>query len=262
MKKLSLVIAAFLAVFATSNLSAELLTKKFDAKTVDSLELKNTSGKVTISGTDGKEAIVNADKIKMDPDCKLTIEQRNSLIYLSVENESWLKRGQCWVNFDIKIPKITSIDLKSGSGDTEINDTNGKVRFLTGSGHIRIKSQISSLEGRIGSGSIKVSGTVGNFEIRSGSGSIDLEGCTDEGDIQNGSGKISLKYSKIKSGGELKIRSGSGDSTIYLPSDSKIATDFMVGSGRIANEFGDSENPVFKIAFKAGSGDLKIKKTK
>jgi hypothetical protein len=257
----ALVIAAFF--FAVINpAKAEIITKKFDASKIEALEVRNTSGDIQIKGSDDKEAVVNADKVKMDEGCKLTIELNDKTLAIELLNTSWLKRGECQVNFDIKIPKKSSIDLKSGSGSSDVRDTDGKIKFASGSGSIKIKSQIPELEGRVGSGGIKVSGNVGNFEIRSGSGTIDLEGLTDAGDIQNGSGKISLKYSKLKTGAELKIRSGSGDSTVYLPPDSKISTDFSAGSGRITNEFGDSQSPTFKIAFKAGSGDLKIKKIK
>ena len=262
MKRIIILMIAVFFCLVTNPVSAELVTKKFDASGIEALEVRNTSGDIQIKGSTEKEASVNADKIKMDENCKLTVELNGKILVAELINTGWLKRGECQVNFDITIPKKASVDLKSGSGASDIKDTDGKIKFASGSGSIRIKSQVPELEGRVGSGSIKVSGSLGNFEIRSGSGSIDLEGLTDAGDIQNGSGKISLKYSRLKSGAELKIRSGSGDSTVYLPVDAKISTDFMAGSGKITNEFANSENPTFKIAFRAGSGDLKIKKLK
>ena len=244
------------------NANGELLTKKFDSSTIDALSFSNLSGKLSIIGISSQETSVTVDKGKVDKNCRLIMEQRDKLLYINLEDTSWLKRGECHADFDIKIPRKASLDLKMGSGETDVSDTSGKIKFQIGSGNIKIKGEITEFEGKIGSGNIVIKGSVGNLELRSGSGIINIDGLTDTADIQNGTGTISLKYLKVKSGGELKIRSGNGDSTVYMPEDSKIATDFLVGSGRIYNELGESEKPTFNIAFKAGSGDLKIKKFK
>lgn len=271
---------AILVVIISQNLFAETITKEFNSSKIAFLELKNTAGRIDIRGTDSETSTVAADKIKVTPNCVIEIDSKDNALRIDVHDSSWIKKDNCIVNLSVTVPKKISMNIRAGSGNIQIKDTNGKIDFLTGSSNIEISAQAPELTGRLASGNLtingnmgnaqiesasgnmKINGTLGKSTIRSASGNVDLKGLTDNAEIVTASGNITVHYPKSFNANELSIKSASGNATILLPEDSRIATDFEAGSGRLLNEVGDTENPTLKIAFRSGSGDLKIKKTK
>ena len=228
---LSLTTALFLAPFS---FAAETVTKKFDADSIDSLDLVNQSGKVVINGANCKEAVVNAKKIKTHKNCRLTIEQHGKTLKIESVNKAWLSWKSCTVDMDITVPKKISMKLEAGSGDMTITDTEGKIKSITGSGNVAIKSSVTDLDSKVGSGDIDLTGTVDNSELkigsgninmkgkvgksllRVGSGNIEVDGLREAMHIENGSGDVLIKYSELKKDGELEIKIGSGNATVFL----------------------------------------------
>ncbi len=165
-------------------------------------------------------------------------------LVVEVKEEGWFNGDNCKVNFEIKVPKIIALNLKSGFGKFEINGTKGKINFKLGSGDVVVDAEVVELRGKSGSGSVKVTGLVGDTYLKTGSGDI------------------TLSYKAVIQKGQLNIATGLGDATVSFPASMKIMTNFKSGSGQIYNELGASSDAAFKVSMKAGSGDLKIKKLK
>ena len=134
------------------------------------------------------------------------------------------------------------MELKNGSGDVDVEGTNGPIEFKLGSGDVRVSGQVTELDGSNGSGNINVSGLAGSVNLKMGSGDIKLE------------------YPTPPDRGSVKIKNGSGDTTIIFPEGSVILTDLTTGSGRIFNEIGDTAGAPFKVSVKSGSGKLSVRK--
>jgi len=234
-------ILTVLCIF-TSMASASVENKKFNAKGLESLKLKITSGDVKVTVSEDGKAYVSANKVKFEKGCTLKINRSGKDLVVDVEKKGWFNYDNCKVHFAIKVPKATALNLKSGAGDLEVNGTKGSIDFSLGSGDVKVNAEVNELDGK------------------SGSGSIQIAGLTGDADLKTGSGDMSLSYKSAPKKGELDIKAGSGDVTIFFPSAVKVLTSFKSGSGRLYNEFGDSADASFKISMKAGSGDLKIKK--
>lgn len=216
---------------------------QFDSHNVARVEVVNTSGKVELHGIGSGRTEVIADKVKFGDQCRMTIENRESTLFVKVERSQAVVFGSndaCEVNFKLAVPKAAALNLVSGSGDLDIRQTTGNLDFT------------------VGSGSVRVDGNVQNLDGKAGSGDVSIKGLTSGGRLKTGSGRIHLTYAIAPSFGELNIKSGSGNAEIAIPKDAKIKTSFMAGGGHLTNELGDTPDSHFHISMMAGSGNLHI----
>ena len=216
-------------------------TRTFEGMGLTGLILQNTSGRVRIDGTDEGRAVVTARKITFGDHCRLTMERSGSRLEVVVEKIGFAS-GSCKVDFDIRVPRAVSLDLRSGSGDIALRGTRGAVEFKLGSGDFEADADIQRLDGK------------------TGSGDVDVDGLNGDAEVKTGSGKVTLAYGEVPAKGRLDVKTGSGDITLYLPEGTPIRTKFRSGSGEFFNEIGDSQDAGFRITAKAGSGDLTIRK--
>lgn len=236
-------LVATLLVFVPAASWAETVSREFDAAGLNSLSVINTSGEITISASTSGKALISADKVRFPEECRLVMERSGGDLFVETK-EPLLSSASCQVHFDIKVPEAVSVDLKNGSGDVDVEGTNGPIDFKLGSGDIKIKGQVTDLDGSNGSGNVNVSGLVGSVNLKMGSGDIKLE------------------YPSPPDRGNVKIKNGSGDTTIIFPEGSVILTDLTTGSGRIFNEIGDTAGAPFRVTVQSGSGKLSVRKSK
>ncbi len=245
MKKTTLVLGAFLS-FGGISTYAETLTKNFKADQIKSLKLKNGHGYVTVEGKASPEAKIEAIKIKWSESCALEIRQDGGVVDVSVTKKSVsssLLSNDCQINFNIVVPPKIDLVAENGSGKVNISNINGDVEVVLGSGDLTMQ--------KIDSGKIK---------SQTGSGSLSVDGVIRNADIQVGSGDINLVYRKVPTAGTATINSGSGNTNISLPKESKIKVDFTSGSGKLTCEVDQLQTAPYSISVDAGSGDLRIKK--
>ncbi len=238
MNKIYLVIAGLSAhnAFATTS-----ETKEFESKSLTEVDIKNTSGKVTVVATDSPKATVVATKNKFLDNCNLVMEQKAGRLILKVEKTGILSFSNCDVDFALNVPKTLNLKLQTGSGNFKVKGIQGSLYFKIGSGNIDADGDFKEINGIMGSGDVFVKGLAGGGEIETGSGNIDLT------------------YAEGFKKGELEISTGSGDATILFPIGSKVDSDFQAGTGKISNELGDTPHAPFVVSMQAGSGNLKIK---
>lgn len=243
MKKIMTV--ALLGLFSAMALAAKE-SKDFDAKNVKVLNVKNSSGEIRISVSADAKAYVVADKIKFEKACELQSKTFGDELIVNVETGSffgsWFQSGDCKVNLEIKVPRLITVNVKSGSGDVEVLGTTGAVDVSLGSGNIAIIADVSRLTAKVGSGSVKIQGLSGDANVKTGSGDV------------------SLTYKSTPTKGDVDLKTGSGDAIVFVPVGTKLLSDFKAGSGKLYNEMGDTSEAGFKISMRAGSGDLSIKK--
>jgi hypothetical protein len=176
-------------------------------------------------------------------------------------------RNNISISYDVSVPKDTSLQSHTGSGDERINDINGPVRANSGSGNITISAingevranagsgdlTITNVQGRAytetGSGNIRATGVAGGFDARAGSGDITFEQAA-SGSVraETGSGNIRLRnvaggveagagsgdvevQGKIES--DWRIHTGSGEVEVKLPSDARFNINARSSSGSV-----------------------------
>ncbi len=222
---------------------AAIETKEFPAHDVIRVEVENTAGNIKVEGHSARKVSVAIDKIKFGENCHLLLRQTGKVIEIQAEKNSFFSNDECEANITVMVPEKMDLELKSYSGTITVAGTSGIIDVKVASGDVKIKSEVAKLNAKAGSGNIEVNGLVGDASVKVGSG------------------EVKLTYSKDPGQGEVDIKAGSGDATLFLPPKMRVHSKVLMGSGEAYNEMGDFKDAKFMISFKAGSGDLHIKES-
>jgi DUF4097 and DUF4098 domain-containing protein YvlB len=191
-----------------------------------SLKLKNFSGDIRISGTNGHEVVVHAvrrAKREQLDNIKLEISQSGTSVTIEANKRdpNWREKNDNVVetDFDIKVPFGTKLDLYSFSGRIDVTGVRANIDAETFSGDVMLDvtsaSDLPELTGETFSGDIRIkvnTNASGKVEFNSFSGDVDSDvpiamkstrKRNVSGDIGSGSG-ATLKFKTFS--GDLKIQ--------------------------------------------------------
>jgi DUF4097 and DUF4098 domain-containing protein YvlB len=146
------------------------------------VQLKNFSGKVTITGTNRADvaihAVRRADRDRLDH-IHLEISETGSgiLIDANKKDDSWRDRDNNVVetDFDIEVPADVRLDLTVFSSNVQIKDVRGSQKIKTFSGEVDLNGTSGSIDAETFSGSITVglaNSAGGHVDFDSFSGSL------------------------------------------------------------------------------------------
>ncbi len=140
------------------------------------------------------------------------------------------------IDYEVIVPAATALDLKSGSGDIEVdhvgrylsgisgsgsvraNGLHGPAKLETGSGDIELEEEAhGDVNARTGSGSIRVHGFDGTFNAKTGSGDIEGDGnLQGAATLTSGSGSVRLHIAP-SAHFDFEATTGSGDIRLNFP---------------------------------------------
>jgi DUF4097 and DUF4098 domain-containing protein YvlB len=153
------------------------------------LKLKNFSGDVRVTGTNGSEVVIQAvrraTRERLD-NIKLDVQTSGSSVSIDANKResSWHDKNNNVVEteFDIKVPFGTELDLYSFSGRLQVTGVSGRIEAQTFSGNIELdvasaqKLQAMDVETFSGDIRARVPGDAsGRVEFSSFSGSVDSD---------------------------------------------------------------------------------------
>jgi DUF4097 and DUF4098 domain-containing protein YvlB len=162
------------------------------------------------------------------------IEQSGNTIHIGdVRPEDRRLYNNIQIDYEISAPKSTALNVRSGSGDIEIDNLG---RFL---------------KGQTGSGNLRAHGVAGPSEVGTGSGDIELD-LTGVGEVKASTGSGNIHIHNMD--GILTARTGSGD----IDADGAItgSSRIQTGSGNIKVHVGPSAH--FNAEASTGSGTIRI----
>lgn len=186
------------------------------------LKLKNFSGNVRITGTNGHEAVIHAvrranreqlENIKLD----IVTSGTSVTIEANKRTPGWRDKNNNVVetDFDIKVPYGTELDLYSFSGRIDVTGVRANINAETFSGNVMLDvataSELPALTGETFSGDIRIkvpanaSGHV-DFDTFSGDVETDLPIAMRSNRRRNVKGEIGSG-----TGATLKFKTFSGD---------------------------------------------------
>jgi hypothetical protein len=140
------------------------------------------------------------------------------------------------IDYEITVPADVALNLRTGSGDIEVDNVgrflsaesgSGSVRahglrgpasLETGSGSIELQEDGSGdVKAKTGSGSIRIHNLNGTFNSRTGSGDIEADGnLTGAANVSTGSGSVRLHITP-SSHFSFEGSTGSGDIRVHFP---------------------------------------------
>ncbi len=255
------------------------LDRTFSVKGPIRLELNNTSGDISITGSsDGRvhiHAEARASGMGFDsPEKRISefisnppIEQRGDTIRIGEEMRRRMRNLS--VAYVIEVPHETEISSTVLSGAQTIQDVRGPVKAEAASGSIRVKNieretQLSSLSGSIraenigddlransASGTVTVSNIKGDVRISALSGSTQITKPGGRVEASTASGTVSVEGATS----DVKAQAASGRVNVQGNPGSSSYWDLKTASGTV--DLGVPSNANFHLAADAISGEIK-----
>jgi DUF4097 and DUF4098 domain-containing protein YvlB len=148
--------------------------------------------------------------------------------------------------------------LKSGSGNVELETANGPVGIDTGSGDIRVDAAHGGIRVKSGSGDVLILELGKNATVSTGSGDIEIGTNRAQTVVKTGSGDLKVGRTDsdlamttgsgdlaigTASRGRLSAKGASGDIQIGIPSGVPVWTDISTVTGAIRSDLTGSGKP-------------------
>jgi DUF4097 and DUF4098 domain-containing protein YvlB len=216
----------------------------------------------------GQDTQPRIDRIIANP----PIQQSGNSIHIGdVRGEDRELYNNISIDYDITAPKSVALNLRTGSGDIEVDNLGRFLKAETGSGSIRAHGIAGPAELHSGSGDVELQQQPpsGAVLASTGSGSIRIEGLNGSLTAKTGSGDIEASGNLT---GPASLQSGSGSIRLHIGHEAHFALDASTGSGSIrvsqpgAPQSNDEKHhvsasingggPTLKAS--TGSGDIEI----
>lgn len=225
MKKLSLRLMALFALIGLlgATAMAQHFQRSYNLGQGGSVNVRNISGNVVVTGYDGQEIIVTAFKEGRDLD-KVNIEDRSAGNNIDVRVDYPDRCEDCRVNvrFEVKVPRNISYrynSFSSVSGNVEVTGVSGELNAKSVSGEVTVNNVNGSVNATSVSGDVHVGKVEGTASAKSTSGNVEVEVLSLEG------------------AGSMDFVSVSGDVRVKLPSNLDADVKLSTMSGALKTDF-------------------------
>ena len=130
---------------------------------------------------------------------------------------------------DLEVEGTTATTrVRSGSGDTVLDVTSGSASIATGSGDVRVHHARADLRVKSGSGQVHLGTTDHDVVVSTGSGDVEVDDNHGTTTVKTGSGGLAIG----RSDADVSLATGSGDLRIGTTSRGRIAV--HAASGDVA----------------------------
>lgn len=262
MKKVTLRLIAFsiLSCFLLSLTGlAQDFQRTYNVGGGGSINVRNISGDVRVTGYDGQAVVVTGIKEGPDRD-KLTIDDQSSGNGVDVRVR-YPEHCNCdaSVRFEVKVPRNISYrfnSISSVSGEVEVTGVTGDLTAKSVSGEVTVNDVSGSLHISSVSGSVRVGKVEGTASAKSTSGDVSV-------DVISLEGAESMEFGSVS--GDVRVKlPGNLDADVQMSTMSgDLKTDFPLtieeakrGSGRKASGRLGSGSRILKLS--SVSGDLSL----
>lgn len=139
------------------------------------------------------------------------------------------------IDYDISAPASVALNLRSGSGDVEVDHVGRFLAASSGSGSVRAHGIHGPADMHSGSGNIELQqDAAGSVKAQTGSGSVRIDGLNGELTARTGSGTIEANGHIT---GAARLSTGSGSVRLNLAPDAHFELEASTGSGSIRVHF-------------------------
>lgn len=243
---LAFAVSALIVPAARAAADTERVSRTVPLAPGGTLRLKNFSGRVTITGTDEPQVVVEAirraprdrlDRITLD------VHAEGSTVVVDANHKSdgwldWAHDNVVETDLDVRVPRRTDLDVHVFSSAVDVKGVDGSHRVHTFSAPIRLEGATGSVDAHTFSGSVDIQARAiadrQSIVIDTFSGSVDLRVSPD-------------------ARGTIRFRSFSGGLTSALPLTLQGASSRRSVTARLGSGTSGA-----RVQVKTFSGDLRI----
>jgi hypothetical protein len=228
---------------------------------------KSYDGRITVTGEDTTDCSVTATIVaragseakakQIAEKTNLSLERTSNRLTVNVEKPLPLWINQCVdVNFDVKLPINSNLELNTTDGDITVENINGIVDVKTGDGKIELLQAGPKIKARSFDGTVRVRENTGDVDIKTFDGKINVTYSEDASGICNISlitndGTIDLNTpADFSANAEISTNDGS------IQSDLPIQITGKLSRKKIKGIIGTGQGNLY---IKSGDGTIRIK---
>lgn len=172
-------LAACCGLMFVATAAAQDFQKTYTIAAGGSINIRNVSGDIEVTGYDGNAVMVSATKQGRDRDM-VEIEDLSSANRVDLQAR-YADHCNCNVDvkFEVRVPRSINYSfdqISTASGNIEVSGTRGQMRASTASGDVRVKDVSGEVNARSASGDVEV-------EINSLEGTGDMKFASASGDV-------------------------------------------------------------------------------
>ena len=235
-------------------------TETFETPGPIQLGVEIRSGSVFITAAEVTQTTVEIEGKHAD---EVVVEQEEGAVWVETPKARGLGSDREWaIDLRITTPAHGDVTVQSGSAPIAVKGSVQTARVKTGSGDVQLDEVAAEALVDTGSGQIVVGRCSGDTRLRTGSGGVEAAGLRGEAIIATGSGHASVgeltgnlgykagsghlrvgrMHGDLKArtgsgrldigricGGEIDVRTGSGDVTVHVPLGTPVWTDIVSG---------------------------------
>lgn len=224
--------------------------RTFDVGEAPRLYIDNFAGSIVVRAGDGTECQVlatrQAPRSSQLDSVEIEIKPSAGQLAITTRNPERLRNAR--VRLEVIVPGGASFEVRTSSGNVEIEglrgggsaetssgrvtarDLGGAVSLHTSSGGMSVRTFEGALKLHVSSGSIDVREMDGALDAHTSSGGIRVRDAQGAVRLDTSSGSIDYRGSPV---GECSFNTGSGGIDLRLPSDLGAQLDLETGSGTV-----------------------------
>ena len=219
------------------------------------VRVENLAGRVEFSAWDRAEAQVRGEAgdsveevIIRETSNGILVEVRNRKnqrnidgtdLYLRIPAGARIEAEGVSSDFSVRDNRGESIDIRTVSGDLEIEADTARLELHSVSGDIEFVGRSGRTTVEAVSGDVTLSGADGEVKVSTVSGDLTLEsGAVSRAQFESVSGELRLDLA-LADEGRLSCESMSGDVEIRLPAEQQAAFSAQSYSGNVRSDFGE-----------------------
>jgi TonB family protein len=127
--------------------------------------------------------------------------------------------GSLWITYELSVPRNMRVEVSTGVGNIEMQDSNGEVQLETGGGNITV-GNVSEAKLETKGGHIVIGNVKGDLSANSGGGHITAANIGGDAELVTSGGHIHAG----SIGGEAKLETGGGNISVDRASSEVTAT--------------------------------------
>jgi hypothetical protein len=214
--------SAFVCLLLPLTAAAQDFRKSYEVGSGGSVNVRNVSGDVIVTGYEGETILVLGFKEGRDRD-RVSIEDNSSGNSVDVRAR-YPENCDCnaSIRFEVKVPRngiYKFENISSVSGDVEVTGVNGDLRAKSVSGNVTVKGITGAVNATAVSGNVYVGENNGVVSGKSTSGNVEVE------------------ILQLTGAGDMEFASVSGNVRVKLPANLDADVRMSTLSGGLKTDF-------------------------
>ena len=148
----------------------------------------------------------------------------------------WLRQPNLNVHYEITVPHVFDVHLKTEGGDVEVAALHGNVNAKTEGGRLNFNGIEGKVNGQTEGGNVKAVRCQDEVQVRTSGGNIAIEEFTGKGlQALTEGGSIAAEFA-VPPRADCTLRTSGGNVTVRIPETAAVNVDAHTDGGRVRTE--------------------------